>query len=464
MQITPSAFGATQYDLAAGQYDTRFLGYRDPRAVGDVNGDGWPDLLLRRGCHEETLRVLLGPFPPGDLDPDTADLPGFDINDAGTNEHSCSSSVMPIGDINGDGLDDIVIGSAGEDNLGRTDSGSVYVIFGTTTPESVSLNDWDAGTQGDEGFRIDGPGFSSLVGYHVEGGGDMNGDGLADIIVGSPFYGQAFVVFGREGTDPLDLSSLYQGGSGEGFVVQTRSNDRNTGYSVSGAGDVNGDGLDDVVIGAIGKINQSTGRAYVVFGKADDQPLDVRDDIQGRGFMIKGRHGGDAAGFAVTGGGDINGDGLSDVVVGVPRYTLGCCRGLAYVVFGKTDSEPVKLRKIGNQGFKIRGASKRDYAGQVLAIAGDVNHDGLSDVIVGAWGDDPKDRETAGAVSIVYGKASSDTVRLGHLGDRGIKVIGAKREDGAGFFLAAPGDLDADGTNDVVVGTYLGENSYLIYL
>ncbi|MGE0100545.1 MAG: Ig-like domain-containing protein, partial [Hydrogenophaga sp.] len=183
-----------------------------------------------------------------------------------------------------------------------------------------------------------------------------------------------------------------------GFVINGQSAGERIGYAVSSAGDVNGDGLADLIVGAhlsAPSAGTNAGRSYVVFGKADGTAIDLSLIASGTGgFVINGQAAGDYSGTSVSSAGDVNGDGLADLIVGADSSdpAAGSSAGRSYVVFGKADGTAVELSAIAENetgGFVINGQSQDDFSGWSVSSAGDVNGDGLADLIVGAYKSDP---------------------------------------------------------------------------
>src|SRR5690606_32864154 len=231
------------------------------------------------------------------------------------------------GDVNGDGLDDIVVGTSAF-NL----NGVAYVVFGKTTQEAVELEALEAGQGG--GFAIFGSDVGDAAGVSVSGAGDVNGDGLADVLVGAPGTdrGTAYVVFGKAGPEPLSLG-LLDGALGGGFAITGPSvpaDASGAALGVAGLGDVNGDGLADVAFDAGGA---ATSVAYVVFGKRDAAAVSA-DALAGRGFAIENGATPAGDGMVVAAAGDVNGDGHADLLLGDDDADPSNA-GAAYVVFGK---------------------------------------------------------------------------------------------------------------------------------
>ncbi len=198
---------------------------------------------------------------------------GFVINGIAVDDQS-GISVSAAGDVNGDGLDDIIIGADGSSPGSNTEAGSNYVVFGTDGPISNPINLSDL--NGNNGFAINGAAEYDYSGTSVSAAGDVNGDGIDDIIIGASGAdpnghteaGSSYVVFGTDGpiTSPMNLNDLTHssGINISGVAINDRS-----GTSVSAAGDVNGDGFDDIIIGAPGADpngNSYAGSSYVVFG------------------------------------------------------------------------------------------------------------------------------------------------------------------------------------------------------
>jgi len=400
-------------------------------AAGDVNGDGIDDLIIGAPKADPDDRLGAGqgyvvfgratPFPAA-LELSNLDgTNGFTLNGiTGLTDPSGGDSagykVAGAGDVNGDGIDDIMISAVLVDPGLIFNAGQSYVVFGRTGgfPAVLELSALD----GTNGFTLNGVGPGNLTGFSLAGAGDVNGDGIDDIIVATPFEdvgvlfqaGQSYVVYGRTGGFPavLELSAL-DGTNGftlDGFL------DDFSGWSVSGAGDVNGDGVDDLIIGAAWA--PLAGRSYVVFGRAQGFPavlsLTSLDGIIG--FKLTGIAAEDAAGSSVSRAGDVNGDGIDDLIVGAPYADVGrrLNAGQGYVVFGRAGGFPAILGLAGldgTNGFALNGVAAWDFSGISVSGAGDINGDGVDDVIIGAMAADPGGRLSAGRSYVVLGRSAA---------------------------------------------------------
>ena len=313
---------------------------------------------------------------------------------------------------------------------------------------------------------IRGAAAGDQAGTSVAAAGDVNGDGRGDVVVGAPGAdgngrqdsGSAYVVFGPAAPNQIDLATL----GGNGFRIDGAGAGDRTGRSVAGAGDVNGDGRADLLVGAHGADSHgqaNSGAAYVVFGRNSGAAVDLAA-LGDRGFRIDGGATSERAGWTVAPAGDVNGDGHPDVLVGAlfADHNLRESSGSAYVVFGASATASVDLAALGDRGFPIDGASARDFTGEAIAPAGDVNGDGKGDVLVGATFADNNGRESSGSAYVLYGKSSGAPVDLATLGDQGIRIDGAAAGDGAGAAVAA-GDVNADGRRDLLVGATFSDNN-----
>ena len=432
--------------------------------------DGSYDQAIRSGnVNAETIRISIDgmtslvnedSYLPQSLSDIANGNGGFVVNGVGAGDRA-GIFTSNAGDVNGDGLDDFIIGADNDDPGGRNDSGAAFVVFGRRDGGKVELSDIEAGIGG---FVINGVSAGDSAGEGVSGGGDINGDGLADLIVGAlhddpngDSSGAAFVVFGKKDTAAVELSAVESGAGG--FVINGASAGDRAGYRVSNAQDVNGDGLTDILVTAhlAAPNGGNSGAAFVVFGKKDTTAVEL-SAVQGGtgGFVMNGVGSGDRAGRSASTAGDVNGDGYSDLLVGAPTDDPnGDSSGAAFVVFGKTGTTAIDLSNVesGIGGFVINGASAGDQAGVTTAYAGDINGDGLDDLLVGAKFADPGGRNDAGASYVVFGKKDTAAIELSNVesGTGGFVINGKVAGDHAAS-VGTAGDFNGDGLNDILVG------------
>lgn len=422
----------------------------------DVDGDGRSDAVVGAFAANAAY-VVLGRSEGGEQDLGALGEEGFRIDGAADGD-SLGFSVDCAGDVNGDGIDDVVVGAFGADDNGRSTSGSAYVVFGKRGTAPVDLADL-----GDRGFRIEGEAAGDRAGSAVAGAEDIDGDGLADVIVGAnaadnngrDTSGSAYVVSGKRGTAPVDLADLGE----RGYRIDGAAPGDRAGFAIDGTGDVNGDGTPDTVVGAYTadpEGRETAGSSYVVFGKADSSRVDLADLGDG-GYAIDGEAAGDRLGISVAGAGDVDGDGAEDLLVGADQAPSDGA-GRAYVLFGKSGTARMDLAELGDGGYRIEGAVAGDLAGFSVDDAGDVDGDGRPDAIVGAYGADNNGREGSGSAYVVFGKGDSAAVALAGFEQRdeeGFRIDGEAAGDRAGRSVAGAGDFDGAGVPDALVGADL---------
>ncbi|NBB16343.1 hypothetical protein GVN21_13335 [Caulobacter sp. SLTY] len=442
-------------------------------SAGDFNGDGFDDLVV--GARGRSTSVYASGavyvvFGSGSGFPNALTLSslggsaGLVINGYEVMAKT-GISVSSAGDVNGDGIDDLIIGASYADGA-VSDVGAAYVVFGQTTAFIGPLD--LGGLDGTNGFKIAGVLAREQTGYSVSSAGDINGDGFGDVIVGAWRAGQsgaqsgsAYVVFGSDSGFPALINASALSGSA-GFRIDGVDSYANAGISVASVGDVNGDGIDDVMIGASGE--DFVGAAYVVFGSTTGFPTDLDlSSIDGtNGFKLTGVAGQSAAGFRVASAGDVNGDGRGDLVLTSPYFNDS--RGAAFVLYGNDAGfgAVINLAALnGTNGFRIEGGLTSGHAGWSVAGAGDVNGDGIDDLVVGA----PfaaANGSSSGAAYVIYGQQAPVPIVLPGTGGDDDQLGGdaADTLSGGGGNDILNGGLGADrligGTGD---DTYYVDNA-----
>ncbi len=459
-------------------------------AAGDLNGDGFGDVIVSESFG--SAYVVFGAesfvefrYPePSALD----GRDGFRLTGL-----SYGITVAAAGDVNGDGLDDVVIGS----RTAAFGAGVSYVLYGNPTPfpvadksAAINLADMDAAT----GFRILGEAGGDYAGNSVSAAGDLNGDGFGDLIIGASSVdtnaqnaGTSYVVFGGpSGATTINLGSL---DARAGFHMAGSIGNERSGASVHAAGDVNGDGMDDLIIGGNADADGLGLGAYVLYGSSDFGTLFFVNGVElssldgTNGVRIEGNVGEALfTPWSVSAAGDVNADGIDDLIVGSRGAGANAYgAGASYVVYGQAFGfgSAIVLSALGaSQGFRIDGEFGQDGSGYSVRGAGDVNGDGMDDVIVGAPYANANG-SNSGAAYVIFGDAFIDmsTFTSSHISDTLVgtsameRFIGGAGDDtmtggggpdlfrgGAGNDMIAPSDLNfflADGgggTDTLVLG------------
>jgi hypothetical protein len=407
------------------EQDSAQLGFSVGPA-GDVNGDGYADVIGGAPRWDEVATdegiaaVFLGSAAGLETDPDWTS-PG------GQGSAQYGYSVATAGDVNGDGYADVIVGEYRYDTATDVDAGRAYVYHGSA-----------GGLASTSIWAVESDQQSAQFGWAVSTAGDVNGDGYADVIVGAPYY--------DNGQDGEGRAFVYHGSSSGVSTTPTWSAEGNQTYAIYGtsvetAGDVNGDGYSDIVVGAPHYDNgqEAEGRAYVYLGSAAGVAASPSWLMEGDlDFADFGR--------SVATAGDVNGDGYADVIVGATEFENGeGFEGGAFVYHGSASglSQTASWSAEGNQ----LGAS----FGFSVSTAGDVNSDGYDDVIVGAYAFD-NDQQNEGKAFVYHGGATGLSLSPAWTGE-GDKV-------GAGFgrSVDTAGDVNGDGYADVIVGAWQYDN------
>jgi predicted lipoprotein with Yx(FWY)xxD motif len=370
-----------------------------------VNNDGFDDLIVgaplddNNGASSGSARVFSG----------ATGLPLYTFSGDSAGDRF-GISVSGAGDVNNDGFDDLIVGAYADDNNG-SNSGSARVF---------------SGANGSILHTFNGDAVNDQFGWSVSGAGDVNNDGFGDLIVGAP----------GDDNNGGDSGSARVFSGANGAILYTFNGDSafdNFGSSVSGAGDVNNDGFDDLIVGAPLDDNNgltSSGSARVFSGAT--------------GLVLYTRNGdsaGDQFGYSVSRAGDVSNDGFEDFIVGAKfDDNNGEDSGSARVFSGNT----------GGILYTFNGDSAFDLLGDSVSGAGDVNNDGFDDLIVGAKLDDNNGSD-AGSARVFSG--ANGAILYTFNGD--------SAGDWFGVSVSGAGDVNNDGFDDLIVGAYLDDNNGL---
>ncbi|GAB6141325.1 hypothetical protein JCM14076_20540 [Methylosoma difficile] len=411
-------------------------------------------LILSSVVTSNTGGYKLLPQAAGDFAPTVAAYPTYSSLPA-------AAWVSGIADLNGDLIPDLIIGAPGDDDK-LSNAGRIFVVFGQSSGGTTGQLAVDLGNNE---IIIDGINANDLSGASVGSVADLNGDGLAEILIGAPTKengalvdaGAAFVVWGESAGGSgsgIDLGDPASGaGNGKGFVIRGEAAGDHAGQVITSINSLNGDAKADILVGAAGNDagGVDAGAAYVVWGKAADGAVNLSNVATGTGgFRIMGQNAGDGAGQALAKLGDVNGDGLADILVGAMGNDAGGSNaGAAYVVFGKSTGTGVDLDNValGTGGFRITGSAANENAGAAVTGLGDVNGDGISDMLIGASG--------SGKAYVVFGKTGTSEVLLSNVaaGIGGFVITPEASSDMAKLSVTSGGDFNRDGIADIVIGT-----------
>jgi len=289
------------------------------------------------------------------------------------------------------------------------------------------------------------------IGETLARAGDVDGDGLDDLLLGSPdipLGGAVYLVLGREEGWP----ELASGGEADASFLGEVDND-DAGRGLSGAGDLDGDGYDDFLIGAPEHEveGQAKGKVYLIRGRPEGWDLatplgQVETSFLGQDFT-------EDAGAALAGGGDLDGDGFPDFAIGAPfDDEVASNAGEVYLFFGGAVAWGPET-PVGDADGSLRGAAEQDRAGTALALGGDLDGDGLADLVVGAPSENVPDGNP-GRVYLVPGQPGGWGPDTDIEGVALASFVGEEVDDQAGWALSTGGDVNGDGVGDLLIGVW----------
>lgn len=393
--------------------------YGESNAAGDVNGDGFDDLVVGAYrydgdiVNEGAVYLYLG------SESGLAATPHW-MSTGGQSDAHYGWATATAGDVNCDGYDDVIVGAYHYDN-GSTDEGAAFVYYGG--PSGLSATpDW----------TVEADQAGAQLGQWVGSAGDVNADGCDDVMIGADTYdggevdeGAVFIYYGSSSGPSLTPDWTAESNQADAYMTLVFNR----------VGDLNGDGIDDVAVGSPAYDNGQTdeGRVFVHYGSTSGPSavadLEIEIDVAGAWF-----------GTLVSGAGDVDGDGIDDLLVGAPYYSNGeDSEGAVFVFLGT----PTGLSPSYSWSFESnqRGA-ELGWAG---GTAGDVDSDGFDDVIVGAWGYDGH-RTDDGRVWVIQGSASGLSAQASWF------MSGGQSGTQLGGWTFRAGDVNGDLYDDVVLG------------
>jgi len=354
--------------------------------AGDVNGDGYDDILVGAfgnddgGTNNGQAYLILGKAQGWSMD---NNLKAADASWIGSgNGDYAGFAVAGIGDVNNDGYDDFAIGAWSNNDNGN-DAGRTYIFFG----KNAGWQMWDKVGNADASYMGIYPDDES--GWSIAAAGDVNKDGYDDFLIGAPgnaisasWAGASYLILGKATGWSFDTNLKSADAS---FLGEF--NDDESGMSVAGAGDVNKDGYDDILIGApyndCDGFRKDAGQTYLILGKATGWALDTKLVSSDASFW--GEHDDDQSGYAISSVGDVDGDNIGDFGIGAPRYdTTNGDEGQTYMVLGRTTGWSMDLDLATVSTASFIGSYQKENSGYSVSGGGDVNGDGIPDIIIGA--------------------------------------------------------------------------------
>jgi hypothetical protein len=422
--------------------------------LGDVNGDGFSDILLGNSSANRTAPdagvayLFLGKSGgfPTNLSADNADakFTGYDQTSG-----FFAFNVAGIGDINGDGLNDFAI-NANNENSQTQNGGGVYIFYGRTsgltgtipfTQASVTLRATQA---------------RQHLGSSLAPAGDFNNDGFDDVIIGtgeykaSPSSNTAYILYGAN-----NLPSSGSIATMASAIVETDPLVKSFGLSVGSAGDINNDGFSDVLVGAP-DASSDQGAAYVILGRSARLPASSNASSVAA-HKISGVTGQSSQfGSSVEGIGDINNDGFGDIAIGATSYSDGPTlmnRGASFIVYGATGNTPfgaVTSNIASLTSVKIFGQHGEDNFGQSAAPIGSIDGDAFGDLVITAHSYDGGDTNS-GVAYVLRGSASSSSFSSSINGVKDAQFEGTIDGGSLGNTVRGGLDSDSDGKKEFLV-------------
>lgn len=437
-------------------------------SAGDVDGDSLDDFLVADpesdydsdSDSEGGVYLFYGASGPfsGSVVIDT----DADVAFVGTDDLDQFGGQISSGDVNNDGKSDILVTAPYYDLATGSDQGAGYLFYGPFDPIAGNIDLVDADTV------IDGDDADDWTGYTVAGIGDVNCDGVDDFATGgvsadesATATGAVYVYYGpTPGSDYLAWLNTFLAGADADVIFYGDAANDLAGNNIASVGDMDDDGCGDFAIAAAGNDNAGAGAGavYLFYGTSS---LPAAIDSSDADATFEGAAAGDAFGTGLRGGGDFDGDGIDDLVVGAPNNDGAAANaGAAYVFFGASGADAwADTNAATDAECTYRGVAANDWAGWSVATDFDLDDDGDRDIAIGSPGVDDTLGSNTGLVAIFYHNACSG---IASLSTADAKVRGKYATEQFGFAVA-PGDVDADGYDDLVVGAPYRDDEGAVY-
>ncbi len=424
---------------------------------------------------------------------------------------SAGYSVSSAGDVNGDGMDDLLIGAPYGDG-GGTDSGETYLILGRSKATWQSLIDasgnfnLDIMSDANTTVRFIGRNASDNAGFSASSAGDVNGDGMDDLLIGAPYAdgggtdsGETYLILGRstanwqaltDANGDFNLDNMSDANNTVRFLGRNASD--NAGYSVSSAGDVDNDGYADLLIGALYADGGGTdsGETYLILGRStvtwqtltDASGNFNLDNLTEANGMVRflGRNAGDISGWSVSSAGDVNNDGYDDILTSaIAAGAGGVQSGDVNLILGRSTanwqaltpaSGDFNLDNMSDANNTVRFLGRNayeyfDYLGYSVSSVGDVNNDGYDDILLGSIADGGGLQ--SGEVYLILGRSTANwqsltdvngDFNMNNLSEANgmVRFIGRNAGDQA-TFVSNAGDVNNDGYADLLIGGWTAD-------
>lgn len=414
--------------------------------AGDLNGDTTQDLIIGSSFFDSQAGVI-HIFESISLLEAALTTANADIAINGPAANSLFGKFMSsAGDIDGDSITDLIISSPAQDLI-QIYLGKDYATWATAP--SLEL----------QSATLVNTGETNITTF-LSNRGDLNGDSFDDVIIGASLGGTndsqtgiIYLFFGKDDLSELSGLTLDESSSADVMFIGTDTNDH-SGYSVDIAPDLNGDGYDDLLIGAYTPGSGIGKKVYLIYGTGDN----FLDSVSGNRFDLRDADaifysqtdGADGFGETVFGLGDINGDGFGDFAVGAPKATNSV--GAVYIYFGSNSPYSSTSNSSNDYSMKIEGTIQNNQFGlHAISSAGDINGDMIQDLLIGEFWDSSI-ATNAGRAFIILGSSDLSTGNISVSDLATYEITTSDLSAGLGYTVASLGDINDDGLDEFILG------------